>query len=149
VKYPKNLLSGWEVVVVDDEEDSLLLAEVILLEYGANVSTAINGQDGLEVIRTIRPKFVISDLSMPTLDGWGLIKQLQKDPSTRDIPVIALTAHAMLGDRERAIAFGFYNYLTKPLTADTFIRDLVALLINIPVLSGDLIRDLRSISDEQ
>ncbi|MCU0497166.1 MAG: response regulator [Anaerolineae bacterium] len=135
---PNDLLVGWDIVVIDDEEDSLLVAQVILLEYGANVYTASNGQEGLEVIREVRPKFAISDLSMPILDGWGLISELKHDPEIQDIPVIALTAHAMVGDRERAVQFGFHNYLTKPLTVETFIQDLVKLLVDIPVLANEL-----------
>lgn len=135
---PTDLLVGWDIVVVDDEDDSLRLAEVILLEYGANVHTATNGQEGLDLIRKTNPKFVISDLSMPVLDGWGLIKALKNDPLIKDIPVIALTAHAMVGDRERAVVGGFHNYLTKPLTVDTFIQDLVNLLMAIPLLAENL-----------
>jgi two-component system cell cycle response regulator len=135
---PNDLLIGWDIVVVDDEDDSLRLAEIILLEYGANVHTATNGQEGLAVIRQTKPKFVICDLSMPTLDGWGLISELKEDMAIKAIPVIALTAHAMVGDRERALAFGFHNYLTKPLTVDTFIQDLVKLLVDIPMLANDL-----------
>lgn len=135
---PNDLLMGWDIVVIDDEDDSLLVAQVILLEYGANVYTGTNGQEGLEVIRQVRPKFVICDLSMPILDGWGLISELKHDPEIHHIPVIALTAHAMVGDRERAVNFGFHNYLTKPLTVETFIQDLVKLLIDIPVLATEL-----------
>lgn len=138
IELPNDLLAGWDIVVVDDEDDSLSLAEVILLEYGANVYTATNGREGLEVIRQVKPKFAISDLSMPVLDGWGLISELKEDVAIRDIPVIALTAHAMVGDRERAVGFGFHNYLTKPLTVDTFIQDLVKLLVDIPTLANDL-----------
>ncbi len=135
---PPDLLAGWDIVVVDDEEDSLRLAEIILLEYGANVHTGMNGVEGLERIRAVKPKFVISDLSMPELDGWGLLSALRQDETISHIPVIALTAHAMVGDRDRAVAFGFHNYLSKPLTVDTFIRDLVNLLIAIPSLADDL-----------
>ena len=131
---PADLLSGWDVVVIDDEEDSLEVAEIILLEYGANVHTAKDGKEGLEVTKQVKPRFVISDLSMPAVDGWGYIDALKKDPALAGIPVIALTAHAMLGDRERAINKGFHNYLTKPLTVDTFMADLVRLLIDIPEL---------------
>lgn len=135
---PDDLLKGWDIVVIDDEEDSLLVAQLILDEYGANTHTASNGQEGLALIRRVRPKFVISDLSMPVLDGWGLISKLQSDPVLKDIPTIALTAHAMVGDRERAVSVGFHNYLTKPLTVETFIHDLVNLLVDIPALANDL-----------
>ena len=131
---PDDLLAGWDVVVLDDEEDSLEVAEIILMEYGATVHTAINGVEGLETVRDAMPRFVISDLSMPEMDGWGFISNMKKDPILSSIPVIALTAHAMVGDRERAVSAGFHNYLTKPLTVDTFMADLVKLLIDIPEL---------------
>lgn len=131
---PKDLLIGWEIVVIDDEEDSLEVAEIILLEYGANVHTATDGLEGLQLVQAVCPKFVISDLSMPTMDGWGFISALKSDRSLTQIPVIALTAHAMVGDRDRAIGAGFHNYLTKPLTVDTFISDLVRLLVDMPEL---------------
>ena len=138
IDLPDDLLKGWDVVVIDDEEDSLTVAQVILEEYGANIYTASNGEEGLTLLRTVKPKFVISDLSMPVLDGWGVISKMKNDPALKDIPVIALTAHAMVGDRERAVAAGFHNYLTKPLTVETFIRDLVNLLVDIPLLANDL-----------
>lgn len=134
MQIPADLLSGWDVVVIDDEEDSLEVAEIILLEYGANVTTASNGRQGLKIVKQVKPRFVISDLSMPDMDGWGFINGLKEDPELATIPVIALTAHAMLGDRERAMMAGFHNYLTKPLTVDTFMADLVKLLIDIPEL---------------
>jgi CheY-like chemotaxis protein len=138
IDLPNDLLKGWDIVVIDDEEDSLMVAQIILDEYGANTHVGSNGEEGLALIRSVRPKFVISDLSMPVLDGWGLIHKMQNDPALKDIPAIALTAHAMIGDRERAIAVGFHNYLTKPLTVETFIQDLVNLLADIPELANEL-----------
>lgn len=135
---PRDLLLGWDVVVIDDEEDSLMVAEIILTEYGANLSTASNGAMGLEVVRRVRPRFVISDVSMPIMDGWGFIHALRNDPDLYEIPAIALTAHAMKGDRERAVEAGFHNYLSKPLTPETFIIDLLNLLMDIPSLAASL-----------
>lgn len=138
MQIPDNLLEGWDIVVLEDEPDSLEVAEIILDEYGASVNTATNGQEGIEVVRRVKPRFVISDLSMPVMDGWGFISEMKADPELLHIPVIALTAHAMVGDRERAVAAGFHNYLTKPLTVDTFMADLVRLLIDIPELADSL-----------
>lgn len=132
---PADLLAGWDILVVDDEDDSLEVARYILDFYGANVLVASTGEQALEVIKTTIPRFIISDLSMPQMDGWELLRKLRSQDTTRDIPVIALTAHAMKGDNERALAAGFQNYLTKPLTADTFIHELLRLLMDIPVLS--------------
>lgn len=133
---PMDLLAGWKIVVVDDEPDSLEVARFILNFYGADVHTATNGQDGLAVVESVMPRFIISDLSMPMMDGWGFLEALRASASgAADIPVIALTAHAMRGDRERALAAGFHNYLTKPLTATTFMDELLKLLLDIPELS--------------
>src|SRR5690606_32880896 len=97
----RDILQGWEVVVIDDEPDSLEVASRILRFYGANVYTASNGKEGLELIRHHRPKFVISDLSMPVMDGWEMLFEIQQDRHIAQIPIIALTAHAMMGDRTR------------------------------------------------
>jgi two-component system sensor histidine kinase/response regulator len=135
---PFDLLAGWDIVVIDDEPDSLEVARFILDFYGANVHTATNGLEGLERVEEVHPRFVISDLSMPAMDGWEFLQSLRARPGIQDIPVIALTAHAMRGDRDRAVAAGFHNYLTKPLTADTFIDQLLALLLDIPQLAEHL-----------
>ncbi len=129
---PRTLLQGWNVLVVDDEPDSLEVAERILRFYSASVITGNNGREGMELAKAHHPRLIISDISMPVADGWEFIYELKNNIGTRDIPAIALTAHAMVGDRERAIAAGFHNYLTKPLTASTFIKDLLRVLEGIP-----------------
>ena len=138
-KIPSDLLTNWDIVVIDDEPDSLEVARYILDFYGANVHTASNGKEGIELVEKINPRFVISDLSMPEMDGWGFLNALKSTVHTQDIPVIALTAHAMKGDRERAITAGFHNYLTKPLTATTFMDELLVLLMDIPQLAEYLV----------
>lgn len=136
----RDILLNWNVVVCDDEPDSLEVATRILRHYGASVHPAANGAEALELVKKVRPRFVISDLSMPVMDGWGLLYELKSERSTADMPIIALTAHAMTGDRERAITAGFHNYLTKPLTPATFMRDLLRLLIDIPEFTAELSR---------
>ena len=137
-KVARDVLTGWEVLVVEDELDSQEVAKRLLKRYGATVHTADNGRQALEVLKEVSPHFILSDLSMPELDGWGFVYELQQDRSTSEIPIFALTAHAMKGDRERAIAVGFYNYLTKPLTPATFIDDLVNILRAVPQLGDKL-----------
>lgn len=131
----RNMLAHWTVLVVDDEPDSLEVASRILRHYGAKVITASDGQEALQKVQSVRPTLIVSDLSMPVLDGWGLIYELKRNRVTLDIPVIALTAHAMVGDRTRAINAGFHNYLTKPLTPSTFMLDLLRLLVDLPEFS--------------
>ncbi|MBL8132686.1 MAG: response regulator [Anaerolineae bacterium] len=125
-------LSGWTVLVVDDEEDSLDVARRLLKKAGADVLSASNGREALTLIRKHRPDCILSDLSMPEMDGWLLIKELKDSRPTEQIPVIALTAHAMPGDRQRAMEAGFHNYITKPLDARKFVQQLVVILVDFP-----------------
>ncbi len=129
-------LKGWTVLVVDDEYDSRMVAEIMLEDAGARVVTAINGREALERLRTEKPNFILSDLSMPEMDGWQLMAELNNNRATAEIPVIALTAHAMVGDRERALAAGFRNHITKPLSADKFMTQLLAILEDQPEFSA-------------
>ncbi len=135
----RDLFKGWDVVIIDDDEDSLKVAQIVMQRYSATVHTAINGAEGLELVRSIKPRFIISDISMPVMDGWDLITALQNDQNLSDIPVIALTAHATMGDRQKALAHGFHHYLIKPFTITTFISDLVTVLVEIPALKADLL----------
>ncbi|HRF94458.1 MAG TPA: response regulator [Aggregatilineales bacterium] len=137
-KINSELLKNWTVLVIDDEPDSLMLAQMLLERCGATVLTAVNGKEGFDIIANNRPRFVLSDLSMPILDGWGMNELVQQDPNLRTIPIIAFTAHAMIKDRERAIAAGFHNYITKPLTPRTFIQNLLKLLLDVPELHDHL-----------
>jgi CheY-like chemotaxis protein len=135
----RDILKDWNVLVLDDEPDSLEVATRVLKFYGANVHTATNGKEGLAKLRALSSvRFIISDLSMPDMDGWEFLYELKQERSTMDIPVIALTAHAMAGDRERGIQAGFHNYMTKPLTPATFMSDLLRLLVDLPELAAEL-----------
>lgn len=125
---PENIIQDWVVLVVDDDPDALEIAQTLLSFYGAKVVTASNGRQGLEMVKTHRPRFVVADLSMPEMNGWDMVNTLKNDRTLLDIPVVALTAHAMEGDRTRAMATGFHNFLTKPLKPETFVQELLTLL---------------------
>lgn len=125
----KTALKGWNVVLVDDDPDSLEIVGFLLEMHGAAVHTAPNGEQGWELIKRIRPDFIISDLSMPAVTGWELVGKLKGgDRVVSEIPVIALTAHAMEQDRQRAIAAGFHNFIIKPLDPESFVRQVLTLL---------------------
>ena len=136
----QGLLDGWTVLVVDDEPESIEIAQVLLEIAGASVITATNGKDGYTTAKAKRPDFILSDLAMPIMDGWEMIKRIKGDLATESIPVIAITAHGIEGDRNRAIAAGFHNFLDKPLQPITFIRDLLNLLTDVPNFSERLIK---------
>ena len=114
------------LLVVDDEPDNVELIRRIVEDSDLPVTfvTAANGDDALTCVREVKPDLVLMDLKMPVLDGWETARRLKTDPVTRAIPVIAVTAQAMAGDRERAIGAGCDDYLTKPFR----VAELVALL---------------------
>jgi CheY-like chemotaxis protein len=132
----RTLLKDWCVLIVDDEADSLAVAKYVLEFHSARVYTAREGVEGLRLAREHRPDFILSDLSMPIMDGWELLTLLKSDDDLAPIPVIALTAHAMTGDRERGLTAGFVGYMTKPFVAATLVPELLNLLERIPTLSG-------------
>jgi CheY-like chemotaxis protein len=86
------------------------------------------------MVEKTAPRLIITDLAMPIMDGWELIARLKGSPDTAHIPVIALTAHAMLDDRQRAIAAGCNHFLVKPITPTTFVNDLLSVIADIPQL---------------
>jgi CheY-like chemotaxis protein len=128
----RDVLSGWDVLVVDDDPKSLDVASRILAHYGATVHRAMHGEEALDLLRTLKPKFIVSDLSMPVMDGWILISRIRAHADLASIPVIALTAHAMIGDQERVVAAGFRAYLSKPLSPATFIIDVLRIIKDVP-----------------
>jgi len=128
----EHALDNWRILIIDDEPDSLEVAQTLLEMYGATVFAGTNGEEGFQLALQHRPKLIITDLSMPMMSGWQLLHHLKTNGLTRDIPVIALTAHAMEGDRARGFAAGFHNYLTKPIEPETFIADLFRLVVDIP-----------------
>ena len=103
-----------KILVVEDVDFNRDLV-VQLLEDKYHVIEAVNGQEGLELAERERPELILMDLSLPVMDGWEATRRLKANDDLRSIPVIALTAHAMVGDEERALAAGCNDYLVKPL----------------------------------
>lgn len=118
-------VKNWHVLIVDDHTDSREVATFTMQVHGAQVLTAANGIEGLALLQSADVTFVLLDLSMPEMDGWEMVQRLRSNKRTMDIPVIALTAHAMVGDEEKVLAAGFDGYLTKPFSPLTFIQDLM------------------------
>lgn len=135
-KFPKNALSGLTVVAVDDDPGSLGIVSIVLQHHGAKLFTATNGEQGLEVICKVRPDLIITDLSMPRMDGWTMMARVKDDSDLAKIPVVALSAHAMSHQKDDAKAKGFTRYITKPLLPSTFIQELVNVLQDVPELTA-------------
>jgi CheY-like chemotaxis protein len=104
-----------KILVADDKETGRELVRTVLEYSGYQVYEASNGAEALEQARKLRPDLIILDLHMPVLDGFGVVQELRRDPNFAVTPVVALTASAMMGDRERAITAGFTGYLSKPI----------------------------------
>ena len=120
-----SLFSVLTILVVDDEPDSIEVVSEVLEYYGSTIHNASDGRQALALLENVTPDLILSDLSMPNMDGWALLANIRKNPKLKNVPVVALTAHAMPGDMQRAMAAGFTAYLTKPISVTTLITDLI------------------------
>ncbi len=107
-------MSKGHILVVEDNLDNYELVRFILERNGYDTFLAVNGQDGVAAARLQQPDLILMDLSLPGLDGWDATFQIKSDPRTKDIPLLALTAHTLPSDRKRALEVGVDGYLTKP-----------------------------------
>lgn len=103
-----------KILLVEDNEDNRDMLSRRLQRKGFDVSLAVDGQDGVNKAEAELPDLILMDMSLPVMDGWQATKKLKSEPATKAIPVIALTAHAMSSDREKAIEAGCDDYDTKP-----------------------------------
>ncbi len=102
------------ILIADDDIDNREIAQQILNNQGYATIIATNGVEVLTLVHSQKPALILMDLSMPKLDGWQTTRRLKDDPATRDIIIIAFTAHAMRLDEDRAIASGCDDYISKP-----------------------------------
>jgi two-component system cell cycle response regulator DivK len=117
-----------KVLVADDRATSRELVRVALEHSGYLVYEAANGAEALNSARDFRPDLIILDLHMPGLDGFAVIQEIRRDAELTAIPVMALTASAMQGDREHALAMGFTSYLAKPIQLSNLRKEVARLL---------------------
>jgi two-component system cell cycle response regulator DivK len=117
-----------KILLVEDNEMNRDMLSRRLQRRGYEVVTAVDGERGLALTKSETPALVLMDMSLPGIDGWEATRQLKADPATRAIPVIALTAHAMAGDREQALAAGCDDFDIKPIDLDRLLGKIEALL---------------------
>ena len=123
--------SNWRVLVIEDEDDNQDVIAVALRFYKMDVKSAINGLEAIEMLQNFVPDFILCDLAMPKMDGWATLREIRANPKTGHVPVIALTAYAMIGDREKALAKGFDGYITKPIDVMTIYSTLKTIMAEI------------------
>jgi CheY-like chemotaxis protein len=117
-----------KILLVEDNEMNRDMLSRRLQKRGYEVVTAVDGREGLTLAQSEAPALILMDMTLPVLDGWEVTRQLRAVPATRAIPIIALTAHAMSGDREKAIEAGCDEYDTKPVELPRLLEKIQTLL---------------------
>ena len=126
-----------KVLVVDDHPINLKLLRVLLESEGYEVLTATDAAEVLALLQTAKPALLLVDIQLPDLDGLELTRRLKRDPATRDLPVVAVTAYAMKGDEARLRAAGCDAYIAKPINVVSFARQVAAALGTSPPMDLD------------
>ena len=117
-----------KILYVEDNEDNVYVIEERLVRLGFAFLVAADGAKGIALARSERPDLILMDLSLPVMDGWETTRRLKSAPETKRIPVIALTSHAMVGEREKALAAGCDDFDTKPVHFARLLAKIRALL---------------------
>jgi CheY-like chemotaxis protein len=118
-----------KILLVEDNEMNRDMLSRRLTRNGYEVVIAVDGQQGVDMAVSANPDLILMDMSLPVIDGWEATRRVKANAATRQIPVIALTAHAMAGDREKAIELGCEDYDTKPIELSRLLGKIAALLV--------------------
>ncbi|NDJ53288.1 MAG: response regulator [Chloroflexi bacterium] len=121
-------IAKWKVLIVEDDADARFLMTYLLEFKGAVVHVAEHGEEALALLEEFFPDLIILDIAMPVMDGWETLKRIREINIFDQVPVIAVTAHAMKGDRERILEAGFDYYISKPFSPATVLDELVQAL---------------------
>src|SRR5437016_5942914 len=116
------------ILVIEDNPANLELMLYLLKAFGYDPLSAMDGAAGLRLAMEHKPFLVICDIQLPGLDGYEIVRTLKKSPEHNAIPVVAVTAFAMVGDRERLLASGFDGYISKPIDPETFVLEVEGFL---------------------
>ena len=116
------------ILYVEDNEDNIYVVKNRFARAGFTVLVATDGEQGVAMAAAEQPDLILMDLRLPVLDGWEATKRIKAQPETRHIPIVALSAHAMAGDRERALAAGCDDFDTKPVELPRLLEKVRALL---------------------
>ena len=108
-------MPGERILIVDDNATNLKLVAYLMKANGYDVATALDAESAIDSLRITRPDVILMDIQLPGIDGLELTRRLKADPATRDIVIVAVTAYAMKGDQDKALAAGCDEYITKPI----------------------------------
>lgn len=113
-----------KVLIIEDNENNLYMMRFILTKLQHAVLEATDGAAGVELAKREHPDLILMDIQLPVLDGYAATRLIREDPALRDVPIIAVTSYAMVGDRERALEAGCTSYIEKPIRPESFIQEL-------------------------
>ncbi len=112
------------VLVIEDNAANLDLMTYLLRAFGHSVLIARDGEEGIAVATETRPDLILCDVGLPGLDGYGVARHLKSDATLRTVPLVAVTASAMVGDRDKVLAAGFDGYISKPIAPESFVSEI-------------------------
>jgi CheY-like chemotaxis protein len=121
-----------KILYVEDNDDNVFVMRGRLTQVGFEVVVAADGEQGVAMAETEAPDLILMDLRLPGIDGWEATRRIKAAPATKTIPVIALSAHAMAGDREKALAAGCDDYDTKPVDFPKLLEKIQTILASVP-----------------
>jgi two-component system, cell cycle response regulator DivK len=124
------------ILIIEDNEQNLYLATFLLEHQGMTIFAARSGSEGIEMALKIRPNLIILDIQLPEMDGYTVAGELRNIPALKNVPIVAVTSYAMVGDRERALAAGCNGYIEKPINPDTFTSEINKYLPARPATGG-------------
>lgn len=116
------------LLIIEDNEQNFYMMRFLLEKNGFTVIGAENGRTGIEMALRQKPSAILLDIQLPEMDGYAVAKELKKHGELADIPIIAVTSYAMVGDREQVLAAGANGYLEKPIDPETFVADIIQYL---------------------
>ena len=117
------------ILVIEDNERNMYLVTFILEKSEYQVIQARDGQTGIALARQINPDLILLDIQLPVMDGYAVARELAKNGELRDVPIVAVTSYAMVGDRERVLAAGCVGYIEKPINPATFVAEIEQYLL--------------------
>lgn len=119
---------GMRILVIEDNAANLELMTYILNTFGHTTIVATDGEAGVDAALRCQPDLILCDIALPKLDGYGVARRLKQEPALLTVPLIAVTASAMVGDRDKVMAAGFDGYIRKPINPETFVTEVESYL---------------------
>jgi two-component system cell cycle response regulator DivK len=120
------------ILLIEDNEQNRYLATFLLEQHGHKVVSVADGLRGIEIAQTLLPDIILLDIQLPLMDGYAVARAIRAIESLRRVPIVAVTSHAMVGDREKSLAAGCNGYIEKPINPDTFVAEIMRFALPCP-----------------